>query len=137
MGRRGLAVLACLTGLASVAPAGASMLDGPSPLWCASLLIQKCLPAGDCTSARPVEQNVPQFLRVDWGSKEISGTRPDGSRLLTRFGRSDDNERAYLHGILNNRTWSGVIHGRTGEMIATWPGERGGFVLFGACMPAP
>jgi hypothetical protein len=115
----------------------AADFDGFKPLACAIIEAFECAPGESCKKARAQDLNLPQFLKVDFQEKMITGTRPnDGGKLEAAIlARANQNGSIILQGAQNGRGWTLTLAKKTGRMSVTAAGDDEGFVLFGACTP--
>jgi len=129
------ALLAALL-LASAGLASANDFNGSKPLLCVPTDSLSCEGAGECTRVTVEALNIPQFIRVDFKGKKLSGKLENGAEQVTAVRnvvKSDG--RTILQGAENGRGWSLVIQHDTGEMSAAVAGDEAAFVLLGACTP--
>jgi hypothetical protein len=116
-------------------PVTAGDFDGSKPLLCAVTEALECGPDGECRRESAEEVNIPQFLRIDFKKKTISGTLESGevrTAKIENMARSDG--KLILQGVQNGKGWSMVITEATGKMTVTASDDRAGFVVFGACI---
>ena len=112
----------------------ASDFDGSKPLLCAVIEEFDCTSGEECLSGSPQSINIPQFLRIDFKEKVITGDRGDGeirSTTVNNMERVDG--KMILQGIQNGKAWSMVITEATGKMTVTAADDQVGFVVFGVC----
>lgn len=108
--------------------------DGTKPLICAVLEDFDCIPGDECVSGTAESINIPQFLKIDFEEKVITGKRGGGkirSTTVKNMERVDG--KMILQGIQNGKAWSMVITEATGKMTVTAADDQVGFVVFGAC----
>jgi hypothetical protein len=108
--------------------------DGTKSLICAVLEDFDCIPGDECLSGTAENMNIPQFLKIDFEEKVITGKRGDGkvrSTIVRNLERVDG--KMILQGIQNGKAWSMVITEATGKMTVTAADDQVGFVVFGAC----
>ena len=108
--------------------------DGSKPLLCSVIEEFDCSPGEECLTGSPQSINIPQFLRIDFKEKVITGKRGDGkvrSTAIRNLERVDG--KMILQGIQNGKAWSMVITEATGQMTITAADDQVGFVVFGAC----
>jgi hypothetical protein len=136
MSRKKQIIYAILLVFMTVAPAMAGDFDGSQPLIFAAIEIFECAAGGACERVTAESINLPQFLRINFKEKTISGTRGSGEVLITKI---LDMERfdgkLILQGMENGRGWSMVIAEATGKVALTASDDEVGFVAFGACTP--
>jgi len=126
-------VLLCL--LVTPLPVAAGDFDGSKPLLCAVIETFECGPAGECLPGTAEDIDIPQFLRIDFKKKTISGTLESGevrTAKIENMARSDG--KLILQGVQNGKGWSMVITEATGKMTVTASDDRAGFIVFGACI---
>lgn len=110
--------------------------DGSVPLLCVPIQEIECKSQGNCQSTTVQSMNLPQFIRVDFKNKRLSGTLEDGNEVTTAIQNSQSIEgKTILQGAENGRGWSVVITEESGKMTASIADEQVAFVLFGACAP--
>jgi hypothetical protein len=134
----GLAVL--ITSIFSF-PAVAGDFDGSKPLICALMDLVECQPGGNCQSKTAVELGLPQFFRINFQEKIISGTQSGGSERDTPIERLEEVDGKLIiqgaeDGVEDVRDgvgWSLAIAEETGKLVLTASGDEVGFVVFGAC----
>jgi hypothetical protein len=108
--------------------------DGSKPLICAVIEDFDCIPGDECLSGTAESINIPQFLKIDFEEKVITGKKGDGqvrSTTVKNMERVDG--KMILQGIQNGKAWSMVITETTGKMTITAADDQVGFVVFGAC----
>jgi hypothetical protein len=118
---------------ALIKPATAAF-DGSSPLLCAVVDILECGAGNGCQDSTVEIANIPQFLRIDFENKMVSGTVESGEKRevgIKNSGRAEG--KMVLQGGQGGRGWNMVIGEVTGRMSATISGDGFGFVIFGAC----
>lgn len=115
---------------ASVATAG-EPFDGTKPLLCASVEAMDCVSGASCISGLPEAIGAPQFLKVDFAGKQISG--PKRATSVLKMEKSE--QQIVLQGIELNMGWVFALNRDTGKFTTTMANEEGAFVIFGACTP--
>ena len=103
-------------------------------LLCATIETFDCVPGGECLRGTAMNVNLPQFIRINFKEKKISGIRESGEVLTTKIenmARIDG--RLILQGIQEGKAWSIVITEPAGKMTVTVSDDQAGFVIFGAC----
>ncbi len=109
--------------------------DGSKPLICAVIEEFDCTPGEECLSGTAQRINIPQFLRIDFKEKVITGDRGDGKVLSTTVNNMERVDgKMILQGIQNGKAWNMVITEATGKMTVTAADEQVGFVVFGVCI---
>jgi hypothetical protein len=127
----GIMFLICFTPIIAVA----GDFDGSAPILCAVIETIECYDNGDCLGGTANDINMPQFLRISFKAKKITGTMGDGSKKTTKIkNKTRDNGKLILQGAENGRGWSMVISETTGLMTLTASDELAGFVVFGPCI---
>jgi hypothetical protein len=110
--------------------------DGSVPLICDVVKTIECGENGNCQNGTADSINMPQFLRVNFKSKTITGKRV-GEEVRTskieNMERSDG--KLILQGTQTSKGWSMVIDEASGKMVLTASGDQTGFVVFGWCIP--
>lgn len=108
--------------------------DGSKMLLCATIETFECEPGVECLWGTAQSINLPQFLKIDFKEKKISGTRESGEVLATQIENMERSDgKLLLQGTQNNKGWSMVINEATGKMTITASDDQVGFVIFGAC----
>jgi hypothetical protein len=108
--------------------------DGSKTLLCVPTDVVSCAGAGACERVTAEELDLPQFVKVDFANKALSGRLESGDERKTpvrHVERGDDS--TLLQGGEFGRGWSLVIQHATGEMSGAIAGEEGAVVLLGAC----
>ena len=109
--------------------------DGSKMLLCATIETFECVSGVECQWGTAQSINLPQFLKIDFNEKKISGTREDGEVLTTKIENMERSDgKLALQGTQNNKGWSILINEATGKMTITVSDDQIGFVIFGACI---
>ena len=112
----------------------AADFDGSKPLLCATIETLECGSGIECQWGTAQSINLPQFLKIDFKEKKISGTRESGEMLTTKIENIERGDgKLVLQGTENNKGWSMLINEATGKMTITASDDQVGFVVFGAC----
>ena len=112
----------------------AADFDGSRPLLCATIETFECGSGIECKRGTAQSINLPQFLKIDFKEKKISGTRESGEVLTTKIENMERGDgKLVLQGTQNNKGWSMLINEATGKMTITASDDQIGFVVFGAC----
>ena len=107
--------------------------DGTKPLLCASIEALDCDPGEDCVRGIPEVMGAPQFVRIDFAKKEITGPkRTTAIRMIEK-----DDDQIVLQGYEIGLGWTLAIDRATGNMRATFAGGTAAFIVFGACTAYP
>ncbi|UCD32052.1 MAG: hypothetical protein JSV38_15045 [Desulfobacterales bacterium] len=110
--------------------------DGSAPLICAVIETIDCRANGNCQNGTADSINIPQFLKINFKSKTITGKRAEGEAKTTKIENMESsNGNLILQGTQTNKGWSIVIDEANGKMVLTASGDQVGFVVFGACAP--
>ena len=133
-------LIAALTGLISF-PAVAGDFDGSKPLICALMDLIECDAGSQCQSKTAEELGLPQFFRINFNEKKISGAQSDGSGKSTPIENLKHIDGKLIiqgaqDGVEDVRDgvgWSLAIAEETGKLVLTASGDEVGFVVFGAC----
>ena len=113
----------------------AADFDGSRPLLCATIETFECGSDIECQRGTAQSINLPQFLKIDFKDKKISGTRESGEVLSTKIENMERSDgKLVLQGTQNNKGWSMLINEATGKMTITASDDQVGFVVFGACI---
>ncbi len=128
----GLALLCIIVTPLSIAAAD---FDGSKPLLCATIETFECGSGIECQRGTAQSINLPQFLKIDFKEKKISGTRESGEVLTTKIENMERSDgKLVLQGTQNNKGWNMLINEGTGKMTITASDDQVGFVVFGACI---
>ena len=112
----------------------AGEFDGSKPLICALIETYECAAGEECQRGLPSHIDVPQFFKLDFKKKKISGTTEDGeARTASIESMTHLEGNLILQGVQNGRAWSMVINETTGKCIITASDDQAGFIVFGAC----
>ena len=112
----------------------AAELNGSKPLLCVPLAAVECVAGKACQSGSAESVNLPQFLRIDFKQKTVSGVRPNETKANSKIENIKVVEDALvLQGVENGRGWSISINQGTGKMVGTASGNEVGFIVYGAC----
>jgi hypothetical protein len=113
---------------------GAADFDGSKSLLCATIETFECGFGIECQWGTAQSVNLPQFLKIDFKEKKISGTRESGEVLTTKIENMERGDgKLVLQGTENNKGWNMLINEATGKMTITASDDQVGFVVFGAC----
>jgi hypothetical protein len=123
------------------APILAGDFDGSKPLICALMDLVECQPGGNCQAKTAEELGLPQFFRINFQEKKISGTQSGESGRGTAIERLETVDgKLILQGaedgvedVRDGVGWSLAIAEETGKLVLTASGDEVGFVVFGAC----
>ena len=101
--------------------------DGSKPLLCSVIKVFECSPAKGCGEYSAAEENIPQFLKIDFNEKKITSAQGgetvrtseiemwdqiDGKLMLQ--GAEDGMEN-----VRDGLAWSIAIEEDTGKMVLT------------------
>lgn len=112
--------------------------DSSKPLLCATIEAYECDAGQSCNKVSIADINLPQFLRIDFKQKRISGTREDGETRTTDINNMAQlPDRVILQGVQNGLAWGLIITEPQGKLVLTAAGPHTGFAAFGACTPYP
>ena len=129
-------MIAALFASLTAPPALAARYDGTRPVVCVPIAFVSCGSGGQCSKETAARFDVPQFLNVDVGQNQITGTRPNGETLKAAIDKVQHVEdRMVLQGIDGHIMWGVLIGEDSGDMTLTAGGNKVGFVAFGVCMP--
>jgi hypothetical protein len=122
-----VAALSCF----SSATLCAADFDGSRPLICATVDAHDCDPGEVCLRALPAELGAPQFLRIDFEKKAVSG--PQRSTPI-RF-MENGPAQILLQGTELGFAWTIVLDKQDGSATVMFVNREDALVLFGACTP--
>lgn len=132
-----VAVFFCFMSL----PAFAGDFDGSKPLICALMDLVECQPGGKCQPVTAEQLGLPQFFRINFQEKKISGTQTGGNGKGTAIEHLEEVDGKLIiqgaeDGVEDVRDgvgWSLAIAEDTGKLVLTASGDEVAFVVFGAC----
>ena len=115
--------------------------DGSKPLICALMDLVECDAGAKCQSKTAEELGLPQFIRINFDEKKISGPPSGGSDKSTPIENLKHIDGKLIiqgaqDGVEDVRDgvgWSLAIAEETGKLVLTASGDEAGFVVFGAC----
>jgi hypothetical protein len=126
--------------LAVILAAGPTLMaddiTGASAVLCTAVEATVCAAEGDCMLGPPWNWDIPQFIIVDLGLKELRTTPASGENRkspIKNMERADG--YVFLQGVENGRAFSLAIEEETG--LASVAVARQGITVsvFGACTP--
>ncbi len=137
MRNKTIIILALFSVWITAQPAFAGDFDGTKPLICAVIRVLECPEEGsDCEWKRAQDIDVPQFIKINFEEKVISGTGTKGQFKSAKYENMVFTDgRLILQGIQNGRAWSMVIKDETGRMNVSAVDDQVAFIIFGACTP--
>jgi hypothetical protein len=110
--------------------------DGSKPLICAAIETFECEPGGKCHKGTAESIDIPQFLKINFKKKIISGTGEDGTVRTTKIENiTRIPGKLIIQGVQKGKAWSTVISEVTGKMTLSASDDQLGFVVFCACIP--
>jgi hypothetical protein len=130
MAKRALWVLGCIAAALPAASARAEV-DGSKPLLCAVTEVVQCDQLGNCVRGTPEDVNIPRFVDVDPGTKQLrehGGTETSSIQNLVR-----GDGRLVLQGAERGRGWSIYISEATGQLSAAISDDGWASAIFGSC----
>ena len=107
--------------------------DGTKTLLCATIEAHDCSPGEECDKGLSEDIGAPQFMKIDFGKKEIIG--PVRSTPIALMEKTD--EQITMHGFELGMGWVLALDRATGKMTVALAGQQQAFVIFGACTPYP
>ena len=124
--------------LVVVTPAAAASLDGAARLSCAIQAVMVCHDQSSCVRGTAATVNMPATLKIDLGQRVVSGDASGRTAKITSIGRGEgrllvQGEESGMRGM----AWDVVIAEASGVMSGAVLSHEGGFLMFGACSPAP
>jgi hypothetical protein len=122
-----LAVVSCF----GSAWALAADFDGSQPLLCATIDAHDCDAGEICLRALPAELGAPQFVRIDFAKKTVTGPQRTTPIRFMETGQS----QILLQGTELGFAWTIVLDRMDGAMAVTLVNREDTLVLFGACTP--
>jgi hypothetical protein len=110
--------------------------DGSKPLICAVIEAFDCAPDEDCQPGNAQIINLPQFLKINFKEKTITGNLESGELRTTKIlGMERINGKLILQGVEEGMGWSMVVTENSGKMALSASGDQMAFIVFGACTP--
>jgi hypothetical protein len=104
-------------------------------LLCASARVARC-DASDCEYGLPQKWNIPSFVTVDLAKKTLSTTDASVAKRQSPIAYiSRDQNRIYLQGTENGRSFSIVIDKATGHASIAIAADGFTVSVFGECTP--
>jgi hypothetical protein len=128
--RLALAAVAAMGGLGS-ATLSAADFDGSKPLLCATVDAHDCDAGEICLRALPAALGAPQFVRIDFAKKTVTGPQRTTPIRFMETGES----QILLQGTELGFAWTIVLDRMDGAMAVTLVNREDALVLFGACTP--
>lgn len=130
-----LMAMVCMT---AASGAWAEDLTGAEKILCTSVEATVCYIDGDCEFGSPWNWGVPQFIEIDFKTKQLSTTKSSHERRASPF---ENEQRSggliFLQGVENGRAFSIVIEETMGRLSAAIASDVMTLSVFGACTPAP
>jgi hypothetical protein len=107
--------------------------------------VDECLENVDCAEIPLKDANMPRFVIVDSGKKEIRHTGPGASQKTSNIERQEHVDGKLMlqgaedgiEGVRDGPGWTLAISETSGEFVLTASGEEVAFVVFGACIAKP
>ncbi len=126
-----LVVATCL----SAPIAQADEFDGSRSLLCATMSAMECFEGKGCDIRHPMDLDLPQFLRINFGTKQITTIRTGGEQRVAKIASVSDSKSALvIQGVQRGMGWTISISKSVGKMSATVSDREYVAVVFGACM---
>jgi len=107
--------------------------DGTKTLLCATIEAHGCTRGEQCEKGLSEDFGAPQFMRIDFGKKEIIG--PKRTTQIQLMEKTDD--QITIQGFEVGMGWVLALDRETGKMTVTLANGQEAFVIFGACTPYP
>jgi len=116
------------------------VMAADKPMICAVTHAISCVKDGDCKQGTANEINIPLFLRINPGKKEIVSMKEDGKQRVSKIKSSakDAEKRFFVYqGVEEGGAWSTVVDTTTGSMtVSVAAGETDAYIMYGACSKA-
>jgi hypothetical protein len=110
--------------------------DGSTPLICAVIEAFDCAPGEDCQPGNAQSINLPQFLKINFKEKTITGKLENGELRTTKIlGMERINGKLILQGVEEGMGWIMVVTESNGKIALSASGDQMVFIVFGACTP--
>lgn len=105
--------------------------DGSKALICAPVEAIDCSPGQDCIRGTPDDIGAPNFIRIDFARKTVSGAKQTTPFEVT----ANADGHLLLRGTELGYGWTLALDHASGKMTATLTDVEGAFVMFGSCTP--
>jgi len=108
--------------------------DGSKTLLCAVGYGVSCAGAGECERATTRELDVAPYIKIDFGTKQLTGKLEGGENRKSPIRHVQSDEYGtVVQGGEYGRGWSFVVQHDTGNLSGAIAGFEGAIVLFGTC----
>lgn len=115
--------------------------DGSRTLLCSLNNAMECTLEAGCKQVTPSSIAAPDFLKIEFEKKTISGISEGTTGRTTTVENSEfidgklilQGAEDGVEGVRDGLGWSMAIMENTGKMVLTGSGNDVGFVVFGAC----
>jgi hypothetical protein len=132
--RHPLGALGLVTTIALSAPSQAA-LDGKTDLICSVTDVIGCPDAGACVQGQARNFDLPQFIAVDFATKQVRATNEGGEKIVSPFtDHQETRNQLIMQSVENGHGWTVSIDRRDGRMTTSTTGEDVSYILFGACI---
>jgi hypothetical protein len=118
-----------LAGCSAISSAVASDFDGSQSLICATVEARDCVLGGSCFTGHAREIGAPQFMRINFAKKTITGTE----RTTPIISLEQDEQQLLMQGTELGYGWTFAIDQTNGDFSAALTNINGSFLLFGSC----
>ena len=113
----------------------AAGFDGSRPLLCATMSAMECVEGKGCANRHPRNLDLPQFLRINFGTEQITTIRTGGVQKVAKIASVSDSKSALvIQGVQRGMGWTISISKSVGTMSAAVSDREFVAVVFGACM---
>ena len=131
-----LSLIILLAGLVTARRALAEDLTGSNHFLCSAGNATACDEEGVCESGPAYLYNIPTFIQVDLGKKQMRTTRGSGENRTTVIQTLRRQDGAIvLQGFESGKAFSFVIDEKAGMLSASVTANGFGVALFGSCTP--
>lgn len=111
-------------------------IGGSEVVLCTVVQATRCFAEGDCETGPPWNWNIPQFIEVDLGNKELRTTKASGEYRSTPIKNVErEDGQIFLQGVERQRAFSVAITEVTGMASFAVATEGSTVGAFGACTP--
>lgn len=131
-----LFVMVCIVAGSLVVPASADDIRGSDQILCAALQATRCTVESGCQTSFPQNFNIPDFIEIDFGNKQMQTTKASGQNRVTPIASlTRENGVAYIQGMQGGRLFSLAVDEQTGKLTAVTASNGKAVSVFANCTP--